>query len=431
MPTSAQIPGVTFVSPEFTAAPFADDVQLALERIEERVVACETVDAMLGLIWRETALIMPHDRIGLSFVEKNGAQVIAHAARASYEDLYLRAGYTAGLGSSTLQKILETGRIRVINDLKVYLSHKPESPATRLLLREGVRSSLTVPLNVDDRRVGFLFFSSRRPDVFTTEHARILLDIVGRISQAIEKAWLIQRLADTNEGYLQMLGFVSHEMKSPLASLISRGEIYVSGYAGNVDPTAADTIRTMMRSAHYLIRMVTDYLDLARLEGGEMKFEPTDDVHLVQDVLRFAEETVSVHADQRGSTIEMDLPHGEVLLRADRDLLRIVFTNLLDNAVKYGHDHITVKLSLTVTDGAALIKVRNAGVGFSEEQKAKLFKKFSRLKQSGTEDRKGSGLGLYLTHWIVEQHGGRLTAESEAGEWAEFVVRLPSARPKI
>lgn len=428
MTSSAKIPGVTFITAEFTTSPFAEEVQEALERIEERICGCETVDAMLGLIWRETSLIMPHDRIGLSFVEKNGAQVTARAARADYDELHLKEGYTAGLSNSTLQKILETGRIRIINNLETYVEHKPESASSRLLLREGVRSSLTVPLTVDQRRVGFLFFSSKKTDMFNTEHARILHDIVGRVSQAIEKAWLIKQLAETNEGYLQMLGFVSHELKSPLAALISRGQIYVDGYAGDVDPTAASTIRNMMKSANYLLRMVNDYLELARLEGGEMKFTPVENVKLIEDVIEFASDSVGVHADQRGSTIVKNLPDGEVYINGDPDLLRIVFINLLDNAIKYGYDNIEVKLDVAVENGMLVVRVRNPGVGFTEEQRRKLFKKFSRLKQSGTEDRKGSGLGLYLTFWIVEQHRGTLSADSEPGEWAEFTLRLPGAR---
>jgi signal transduction histidine kinase len=68
--------------------------------------------------------------------------------------------------------------------------------------------------------------------------------------------------------------------------------------------------------------------------------------------------------------------------------------------------------------------VENRGVGFSKEQSRNLFKRFSRLKQKGLEDRRGSGLGLYLTWWIIQKHGGRIKAESKPGQWARFTVYL-------
>lgn len=109
----------------------------------------------------------------------------------------------------------------------------------------------------------------------------------------------------------------------------------------------------------------------------------------------------------------------------DMDLLRIVAVNLIDNGVKYGFDNITVQVNVAVEDGDVVMSVKNPGVGFTKEQARKLFQRFSRLKQKGTEDRRGTGLGLYLTWWIVQKHGGRISADSEPGKWAQFTVRLP------
>jgi signal transduction histidine kinase len=112
-------------------------------------------------------------------------------------------------------------------------------------------------------------------------------------------------------------------------------------------------------------------------------------------------------------------------LTGDLYLLRIVVVNLLDNAIKYGDENIEVQVKLAEEGGKLVFSVRNKGVGFDKEQAKKLFRRFSRLKQKGTEDRRGTGLGLYLTWWIVQKHGGRIEADSEPGQWAEFRVYLP------
>jgi signal transduction histidine kinase len=151
-------------------------------------------------------------------------------------------------------------------------------------------------------------------------------------------------------------------------------------------------------------------------------------VRFREEIVQFALETVAPHAERRGSRITLDLPAAEIVLRADPELLRVVCVNLLDNAVKYGFDAIEVKVTARVEEGRLVFSVRNAGIGFGVEQGQKLFQRFSRLRQKGTEDRRGTGLGLYIAWWIAEKHGGKLTARSEPGEWAEFTLILPGAK---
>jgi signal transduction histidine kinase len=96
----------------------------------------------------------------------------------------------------------------------------------------------------------------------------------------------------------------------------------------------------------------------------------------------------------------------------------------LDNGVKYGEENGTVRVRLARGGDRMVFSVWNSGVGFTTEQKHRLFRRFSRLKQKGLEDRRGSGLGLYLVWWIVNRHGGEVAADSAPGRWAEFSVSL-------
>lgn len=419
---------VSYVHPEEAGFPFPEDIRTALDRIGREVNAGASIDEALDCVWEATKDLVPRDRVGLAFLDSDGARVVSHYCRAEYEDLRLGAGYSAPLAGSSLKPIMDTGKARIIGSLEEYLEGHPESNSTKILLKEGVRSSLTLPLRVGQRRVGFLFFSSRDTGVFTAGHARTLLAVLDRVSQAVEKAWIIKRLSDANRNYQETLGFVAHEIKSPLASVTAKGMTYLEGFLGKVDPIAAKTIQEILKTSAYLMDMVNNYLDLSRLETGEMRFEPAEGVRFVEDAVRFAADTTSAHAGRREAEIAVSAPKGEVVLKGDGPLLRIVMVNLLDNAIKYGIDKQTVQVKISVKGGWAEVRVRNRGVGFTSEQARKLFRRFSRLRQKGTEDRKGSGLGLYLAWWIVQQHEGSLTAESEPGKWAEFTLRLPNAR---
>lgn len=432
---NAKEESVRYISLEMAESEVPAEAGAALGKIKSETGEGLTLEEVMGVLWRETEPILPHDRIGLSFLEKDGLRVSAvyYRTRYSSDEVLLGNNYSAGLSDSSLSTVLQSGKARIINDLEAYLKEKKESGSTKLLVQEGVRSSLTIPLQVDSRAVGFMFFSSRKKGVFRDLHAAFLLDISKTIAQHLEKVWRIFKLEETTSDYLSMLGFVSHEMKSPLASMMTVGSTYLKGYTGKVDPLAEKTMKKMMRISGYLINMVKNYLDLSRLESGEMKFQPEPGINFREEILDFALDTVSARAEERGSEFRVSAPEKEVKITCDRDLMRIVAVNLLDNAVKYGNDNITIDIRYgpSGTDeggdgkGHGLhFSVRNPGVGFSVEDSRKLFRRFSRLKQKGTEDRRGTGLGLYLTWWIIQKHDGDIWGDSEPGEWAEFSFHI-------
>ncbi len=406
---------------------FNSEITAALEQIKRTVGIGLSLPDVMEVIWSNTIPILPHDRIGLSFIENDGQRVSSHFFRTSYDPSSVKLGhnYSAGLANSSLQQILEQHSVRIIHDLPLYLHLNPLSHSSKLLVDEGIGSNLTLPLLVDQRYVGFLFFSSKKTHAFSDLHARVLLAVSDIISQNLEKVWRIRKLEESRQDYLTLLGFVSHEMKSPLSALMSVGSTYLKGYLGPVDPLAENTLKKIMRISGYLVNMVNNYLDLSRLESGEMNFSPKPGIGFKEEVLDFALDTVSARADERGTRVSLEVPGSDFVITGDVDLLRIVAVNLLDNAVKYGSDNGEVKVKLSLVEGMLVFSVRNNGVGFDKEQAKKLFHRFSRLKQKGTEDRRGSGLGLYLTWWIIQKHRGRITADSKPGQWAEFTVYLP------
>ncbi|MGC8865464.1 MAG: ATP-binding protein [Bacteroidales bacterium] len=392
--------------------------------MRQKLLACRTVEEAFETVWEGTEGIIPRDRIGLSFLSADGETLTAAYHKATYHPVRLDNTYSAGLNTSTLRHLLEDNSIRIINDLGTYLRFHPRSSSTRLLIEEGVRSNLTLPLRVENRNVGFLFFSSRQPSAFTSGHACVLREILDLIAAFIEKAWMIDQLSKTRNDYLQMLGFVAHELKAPLSTLTTMGHMYLEGYMGTVDEAGKDTVSKMLKLSDYMIRMIQNYLGLSQLETGEMRFKPQPHVHFRSDILDFVIQNLDARIKKSGTRIIIEGP-ADLTLEADPDLLRIVFTNLIDNAIKYGLENGEVNIKYFIENQTLQFFIRNQGVGFTPEQASSLFKRFSRLRQKGLEDRKGTGLGLYLTWWIIQKHKGHISAYSEPGQWAEFRVELP------
>jgi len=160
-----------------------------------------------------------------------------------------------------------------------------------------------------------------------------------------------------------------------------------------------------------------------------MKYKPTEDVKFLSEVFDVAWDTVEARYLERSNQLSFKRPTSDIAITADVGLLRMAIINLLDNAAKYGYENTPVEVSASFNKGHLIFKVKNEGFGFTEEQSQKLFKRFSRLQQPGSEDRKGTGLGLYLTWWIIDKHNGAITTQSEAGQWAEFTIDLPGALP--
>lgn len=226
------------------------------------------------------------------------------------------------------------------------------------------------------------------------------------------------RLDDANRNYMKTLGFVTHELKAPLGAMQMLVGNVLDGYLGPVPEGAAASLARVRRACEELQDMVRDYLDLSRLERGELVAHPHR-VDLVKLVVEPAVDHNAVFFGSRGMTLRVEAPE-ELHVTADPDLLRVALNNYLTNAAKYGREHGTAVLTLRRNDDGVQITVWNEGEGFEPEQAEKLFGKFVRLRNATTQRTRGSGVGLFTVHSIAELHGGRAWAESEPGSWAAF-----------
>ncbi|MEW6525563.1 MAG: GAF domain-containing sensor histidine kinase [Spirochaetota bacterium] len=393
----------------------------ALDTINQKIASGQSLIDIIEYFFKETQHIMPCDRIGIAFSD-DGKRLTLYHVVASYSPLYLDKGYTADLKGSSLEKIFQDKMPRIINDLEEYYKKNPESQSTWLLLKEGVMSSMTCPLYVEGRIVGVLFRSSRKKNMYGKREIALHQAMIERLSQAVEKAYRIEQLTQAINAYMEMLSFVTHELKSPLSSIVTLGTTLKQGYFGEIPEHCKNTIDRILVQAEYLLTIVNEYLNLARLETGSMPIRKST-VTIAHDIIEPALAIVQPQADAKHITVEKH--YEDVQLQCDPDAMKIVMHNLLSNAIKYNSDSGTVRITVKKEGTLCRISVWNTGPGFPETEKHKLFKRFSRIETDELLARKGSGIGLFVTWNIVYLHNGRIYANSAVGQYAEFTVELP------
>lgn len=156
------------------------------------------VDEILDQLYDSFRGLIPYQRIGLALLEDDGRMLRARWGRSDAEHVYLKNGYAACMEGSSLQTILDTGRPRILNDLEAYLQQHPHSKSTQLIVKEGVRSSLTCPLLAVGKPVGFLFFSSFEKDAYRNAHVELFLQIAAQLASIVEKSRLYEELRRVN-----------------------------------------------------------------------------------------------------------------------------------------------------------------------------------------------------------------------------------------
>jgi len=218
-----------------------------------------------------------------------------------------------------------------------------------------------------------------------------------------------EKLADANKNYIDLIGFVSHELKGILASAIMNAYAVRDGFLGMVNFKQRKALDSITRNLDYLEATVGKFLNLGRIEKGELSVNKTE-LNLRKDVFDISVEALMPVAVRKNITIDNDIDM-DLRVNADHDLMQMAANNLISNAIKYGRQDGRILIKSSGNGTSVKIEVYNDSTPITDEQKERLFRKFSRLENSETKKVKGTGLGLYITRQIIEKHGGRIWVE--------------------
>ncbi len=234
----------------------------------------------------------------------------------------------------------------------------------------------------------------------------------------LQKNRLLTQVEELKTNFLSMM---SHDLKTPLARISGMTDV-VMGEEKSLSDRQRDAVLNIRKSCDELVEFISSVLNLGRVESKELQLHMTskDPNQLIDEVIVKSEYA----AKQKNISIQTEF---ETLfsLKMDVDLIRQVFSNLIENAIKYSPENSRILVSTEERDGYVVVQIADQGYGIPADEIGHVFMKFYRSKSAKSSVIKGSGLGLYLAKYFVELHRGRISLDSSPGQGSTFTVELP------
>jgi signal transduction histidine kinase len=257
--------------------------------------------------------------------------------------------------------------------------------------------------------------NERRNTDQAVEHVQQLL-----VEERRDHTHTARAVATRNE----FLGIVSHDLRGPLMTIASVAALMDQhAPADETGQRMRGWAERMRRSVSVMERLISDLLDFNSFEDGQMRVaaERLD----IRSVIHEAIDAFHAVALAKGLSLEADLPADPIVTKYDPHRMLQVLSNLIHNAIKFTNEGGSIRIRAARSGGFCLVSVADTGVGIPDAELTEIFERFRQLNPS---DHTGLGLGLYISQWIVEAHGGRIWAESQVGVGTTFHFTLPEER---
>lgn len=375
--------------------------------------------------------------------------------------------------------VLQSGRTLAPGEPASVEAKDPEE--TQVLTEEGLVALILVPIRLQQASVGVLGVGRRQASVFAEGTVEALSRLADQAAVALANALAYREIEllnlglevkvagrtrelseanvalETSHRKLKKLDHlksdfvsnVSHELRTPLTSIRMAVDNLLDGVAGEITPTFQRYLARVKNNTDRLVRLITDLLDLSRIEAGRIEFHPS--VVSVGDLLQEIVEGLRPMAAGKGLELTVASEGSPVLAFADRDKLQQILINLAENAVKFTPAGGRVTLSARTVDWSSRqlvdssgpidqlttrpvdepqwveVSVEDAGPGVPPEELEAIFEKFHQVRRDGDGKAQGTGLGLAIAKSLIELHGGRIGVESEVGRGSRFRFTVPAA----
>jgi signal transduction histidine kinase len=377
------------------------------------------LEEAFGAFIEELNSLVPFDRTAIILSDEGQIRVMATAGVKHDEVLQPGASLPAG---ALVEEVLRTGETVYRRDMSDHLY-----PEEVTLTAIGLRSRIAAPLLLGERPIGMLAILRRKPRAFDDDEVE-LATLLGRLlasgvqnirAYEAERATVaeLRRLSALRADFVSL---VSHELRSPMAAVIGAARTLEERWRELTASQRTAFLALIADETNRLAALIGDVLDTSRIEAGTFsyRFGDVDVAELVRDtVAGFAlhqeEVNVVAHVDRQVPKVS-----------GDRERLRQVLQNLLENAVKYSRSGEDVDVRAWAENGRVLVSVEDTGPGIPREQHALIFERFGRANVG--LGKPGTGLGLFIARSIAEAHGGRLTVDSAPGDGATFILELPA-----
>jgi two-component system cell cycle sensor histidine kinase PleC len=282
--------------------------------------------------------------------------------------------------------------------------------------------------------VCYLAYMSRQ--IYLTARELLLLrdnknELIGALAEAKgESDRARERAEAASRAMSEFLANMSHELRTPLNAILGFSEmIYSTSAAGSNPARVAEYARLVHDSGNYLLALVNDILDVARIESGrfELRESDADIANLIDGTVRL----MACRAADAGLTLVTDIASDVPLVRADERALRQILINLLSNALRFTPAGGEVVVFSRVSGcGDIMLGVRDTGTGIASDDQLRVFQSFGQRRHDFVSGERGTGLGLTIVKGLSQAHGGRVDLASAPGEGTAVTITLPAARAR-
>jgi signal transduction histidine kinase len=396
------------------------DILDATNRCARALSSSLEIEQAFAAFIRELRGLVPFDRTAILLLEDGHLRVFAAAGEAA-ETVFPTGTIVPVAGSAMTE--MQSGHVLYREDMTERRFDEEDE-----FVSLGLLSRVLAPLLAGPETIGAISVVRREPSAFAAGEIE-LLSLLGRlVGSAVQNIRAYEAERTTAEELRRLsalradfVSLVSHELRSPMASVIGSARTLQLRWRELTPEQRESFLALIAHETSRLAALIGDVLDTSRIEAGTFSyvFDDVDLGELVRDSSAAAErgqDEVPVRA-----VVHEPLPP----VRGDRDRLRQVLVNLIDNAVKYSRPGEEVRVEARSTNGRVVIDVRDSGPGIAAEHQTVIFEKFGRI-QTGETAKPGTGLGLFIARSIAEAHGGSLAVRSHPEQdGATFTLSLP------
>lgn len=395
----------------------------SLYAVIQAILSTQHLAEVLKIVTRELAAVMDVKGISIKLLSED-RKFLQYAAVAGLPEEFMKNKLVEVAKSPLNRRIIEgepfaTGKV----------TSKEMFQFGEDLDQAKIQSVLFVPLLVEDRVIGILGAYCRKPERFDGEEVEFFRLVAGLVAIALENARAYESIENMIRERSWFMTRVAHNLRAPLAAIISILEVLRGGYQGELTETQQESVRRVDRRARTMLSLINELMTLAEKRSEKREFNPAPlDLPALAGRL---ERTFEEEAREKNLAFKVAAPEDLPRIVGDQDMIEQMLENLVSNAIKYtpAGGKIGVEFSRGA-DQTVRIIVSDNGIGIPKDALPRLFTEFFRADNAKALEEVGTGLGLTIIKEIVELHGGRILVESEEGLGTAFFVHLPVAPEK-
>lgn len=331
--------------------------------------------------------------------------------------------------------VMQRQKIAYGEDIETIYRERNE-PWARMALEMGYQAVIAVPIMLQDQAIGAFILFNDRPYQVSNRDTFLLSTAAIQTSMSIQNALLFMEIKDKNAALeranqlkSQFLANVTHELRTPLHSIISYGSLIVDGFLdGELTKEQEEHIQFMVDRAEDLSHLVDEMLDLSKIEADriEIHIEPMDLAPSLNGVINQLKHL----ANDKALSLTLEGDAGLPMVMADSYRIRQIVINLISNAIKFTEKgSVTIECRLLPKGDTVRVSVHDSGIGISPSALGLIFEAFRQADGSTTRRFGGTGLGLTIVKKLIELQGGEVTVESIVGQSSTFSFTLPVVTP--